>query len=362
MSKFIPNIRTSHNVTVYVDGKPHVVAVGTAQYDLVIAALDAGDENGVRDAFNIRQHIVNTSSGRVTLEGNTLMYDGHPLHNSLTNRIISVVRGAGNAEPLLRFLENAMQNPSYRAANEQYSFLEFCDLPITDDGHFLAYKKVRSDYKDIYSGTIDHSIGAAPSMPRNMVDEDKDRTCSSGLHFCSKSYLNSYGTSNSGVRVMVVKINPRDVVAIPSDYNNSKGRACTYVVVDELTTNTGRASDTDDIPSNYSDSYSDWNDDDDEDDDWNDDDDNDDDWNDDDDDDNDDAEGFTLAPAAEPVVEETWVVTVKPGIYSLSDAQVRDIRSMISDGWSIVAIARSVGTSERTVARIRDRETYTHVK
>ena len=33
---------------------------------------------------------------------------------------------------------------------------------------------------------------------------------------------------------MIVKINPRDVVSIPTDYNNSKGRACRYEVIGEL--------------------------------------------------------------------------------------------------------------------------------
>ena len=32
---------------------------------------------------------------------------------------------------------------------------------------------------------------------------------------------------------MIVKINPADVVAIPSDYNNTKGRTCRYEVVSE---------------------------------------------------------------------------------------------------------------------------------
>ena len=33
---------------------------------------------------------------------------------------------------------------------------------------------------------------------------------------------------------MILKINPRDVVSIPVDYNNTKGRACKYEVVDVL--------------------------------------------------------------------------------------------------------------------------------
>jgi hypothetical protein len=33
---------------------------------------------------------------------------------------------------------------------------------------------------------------------------------------------------------VILKINPRDVVSIPSDYNNSKGRACRYEIAGEL--------------------------------------------------------------------------------------------------------------------------------
>ena len=47
---------------------------------------------------------------------------------------------------------------------------------------------------------------------------------------------------------------------------------------------------------------------------------------------------------------------------TLSDQNVRDIRSMLKDNWSIASIAKAIGTSTRTVARIRDGETYTHVK
>jgi hypothetical protein len=70
-------------------------------------------------------------------------------------------------------------------------------------------------------------------MNRNRVNEDKDQTCSSGLHFCSREYLPHYGSAEGG-RVVVIKINPQDVVAIPSDYENAKGRCCRYEVLREL--------------------------------------------------------------------------------------------------------------------------------
>jgi hypothetical protein len=113
--------------------------------------------------------------------------------------------------------------------------LEKNALPITPDGHFLAYKKVRNDFLDIHSGTMDNSVGQIVEMERHEVNDNKDETCSTGLHFCGMSYLNHFGGSDS--RTVIVKINPADVVSIPSDYNNAKGRACRYEVIGELNVN-----------------------------------------------------------------------------------------------------------------------------
>jgi hypothetical protein len=76
-------------------------------------------------------------------------------------------------------------------------------------------------------------VGDVVEQKRNEVDDIRDNVCSNGLHFCSMSYLPHYMGGNG--RVVIVKINPADVVSIPSDYNNAKGRCCKYVVVGEHT-------------------------------------------------------------------------------------------------------------------------------
>ena len=83
---------------------------------------------------------------------------------------------------------------------------------------------------DVYTGTIDNRVGNVVSMPRNQVDDLSERTCSHGLHVCSIGYLTHY----TGERLVAVKVNPRDIVSIPKDYENSKMRVCEYTVVQEL--------------------------------------------------------------------------------------------------------------------------------
>jgi hypothetical protein len=68
-------------------------------------------------------------------------------------------------------------------------------------------------------------------MERNKVNENKDQTCSYGLHFAAYEYAEGFGR---GGRMMIMKINPKDVVSIPSDYNNQKGRCCKYEVLAEV--------------------------------------------------------------------------------------------------------------------------------
>ena len=173
-------------------------------------------------------------TGDVQISDGAIIYAGEVLHNTLTKRILNFMRDDLPFEPLTKFLANLVQNPSKRAVDELYDFLEAGELPITEDGFLLAFKNIRNDWKDIHSGTFDNSVGKVCEMPRNRCDEDKNRTCSQGLHFCSIQYLPHFSDSNGG-RTVIVKINPKDVTSFPIDYNNTKGRCCRYEVVAEYT-------------------------------------------------------------------------------------------------------------------------------
>lgn len=227
-----PYIIQGSNITVVIGNKPYTIAKSHITYSKVVEAIKAGDWQKVQDIVEPKQVVLNYGKGNVSVQGETLYWKGKPMHNALATRMISMLQDEFPIEPLVNFIENLMTNPSKRAVDELYGFLEKNNLPITPDGHFLAYKKIRLDYKDIHSGTMDNSPGKIVEMERNEVDDNKDRTCSSGLHFCSQDYLPHFGGSDS--RVVILKINPRDVVSIPSDYNNAKGRACRYEVVGEI--------------------------------------------------------------------------------------------------------------------------------
>lgn len=232
MSNSIPCIVAQDSVSLMLDGDMKVFTNSHINYLDIRQAIKDGAWDLVRELVDVGAGIAKFSSDKIELKNGSIYYKGMAIHNTLTVRILDMKNEGFNVDPMLLFLENLMQNPSHRAVQELYGFLESVKLPLTDDGCFLAYKMVRDNFTDIYSGKFDNSPGSVVEMERNQVDEDKDRTCSYGLHFCSRGYLGEYGGSHNS-RVVIVKINPRDVVAIPADYNNTKGRCCRYEVLYE---------------------------------------------------------------------------------------------------------------------------------
>lgn len=238
-------IRTDYGMTVFFDdGSEASIEKSNRNFDAVIAAIGNKDWDKVKTLMIPAEHLSkmleenNTGTditNKVRIEHGCVYYNDKPLHSTLTKRMVEMVCEYNiDVTPMARFLENLMENPSYRAVNELYDFLEVSNLPITEDGHFIAYKRITKDWKDCHTQSVDNSIGQVVEMPRNEVNEDKNETCSTGLHFCARNYLKHYGSYDGGGRVVVVKINPRDVVSVPVDYNNAKGRCCRYEVVQEL--------------------------------------------------------------------------------------------------------------------------------
>ncbi len=170
----------------------------------------------------------------LSVRNGSVFYGDEKIHDALSKRLLDVMQEGIDIEPWKLFVQNLFANPQTYARAELYDFLEGSDLPLTSDGCFLAYKMVNGDYKDIRTRTMDNSIGKTVEMDRTKVNPDRYQTCSSGLHFCSKGYLGSYG-GGVDTRVVMVKINPADVVSIPVDYNYAKGRTWKYEVVAEVT-------------------------------------------------------------------------------------------------------------------------------
>jgi hypothetical protein len=239
--------------------------------------------------------------------------------------------------PLLRFLNRVQLNPRKDIAVELYEFLESGNLPITEDGFILAYKRVRPNFFDVHSGTMDNSPGKVVSLPSyEAVDANRYNDCSVGLHFCSLAYIEA-GLARfvePGNRLVQLLIDPADIVAIPTDYNRSKGRAWKYTVIRELDWN-------DRIKANFASNAH---------------------LNGEDEpelDEDEEIEDVELDEIEDSDDNDSPVENKAPAGSKLDEDDVREILKLLDDGTStLTAIGKLYDISPRQVARIRDGEAW----
>ncbi len=74
--------------------------------------------------------------------------------------------------------------------------------------------------------------GQICEMPRHKVAFDPSNGCAAGLHVGTHNYTKSYRTNDSQTVVMV-KVNPADVVSVPTG-ECEKMRCCRYVVLEQF--------------------------------------------------------------------------------------------------------------------------------
>ena len=230
-------ISNNGSVNAFVGGKPYAFNKSHENYDKLLAYLENGNVEHFEASYDIASTVEHYCDGYVHVDNGDLSWQGITMPELFTDRILQMRREGFNIDPMLNFLDNMNDNPSDQAIVELFDFMQNKHLPITDDGHFLAYKAVSADFKDIYTGNIDNSVGEEVSIERSKVDSNRSKHCSAGLHVGAIDYVKSYGgidldqDNDGGNQIVICKVNPADVVSVPSDAKFQKLRTCRYEVV-----------------------------------------------------------------------------------------------------------------------------------
>ena len=213
------------SLVVNFDGKTEVIASGDKRYENVLEAIREDRLDDIPELVNLVAPLV--KAGLDVRDGLIYVKD-EPMPEALSKRIMNLVDKQLPVEYLYKFWENIKLNPSYNSRQMLFDFLEHNGHPITQDGCFIAYRGVTNEFLDCHTRTFDNSPGAICEMPREQVDDDPTKTCSSGLHVACHNYANGFGS-----KTIEVKVNPKDVVAVPKDYNGTKMRVCKFEVIQE---------------------------------------------------------------------------------------------------------------------------------
>ena len=216
-----------------IDGRQYNIEKDHKFFDSLVAAFKAESWEEFVKLANISETVNNYVKGVIEVLDGEVFYKGEAGSNSLpeivVDRILGFINQGLDAQPLVNFLNKLMKNPSRKAIEALYSFMEQKHMPITIEGNIIAYKGVRTDFKDCFSGTYDNSPGADNQIPRNECDDNSSVQCSKGFHVGTYDYAKSFGPV-----LVIVEINPKDVISVPDANTSWKIRVCKYKVLEVL--------------------------------------------------------------------------------------------------------------------------------
>jgi hypothetical protein len=232
-------LKPGTSLTVLLSGKLHTINSSHANFNAAVEAVKSKDVKALQRAIDVVGTISRYTFGRVSVKDNEVYFDNMVTHNACAKKVLEYISLGLDSTPLLALLNRLLtKNPSKKSCDQFWEFVDRYQLPIDEEGFVYMTKVVKNDFFDKYTGKIDNHVGQVVKMPRNQVsDENTGNFCSHvGLHVGSlESYvLGYYGSGDD--RVIVCKVAPENVCAVPVDHNFAKVRVCEYEVVNYLGT------------------------------------------------------------------------------------------------------------------------------
>ena len=235
------------NITVvYVDafGSPKML-VADDQHPLFEAIVEKAlaDDESVVELFDAGKTVASrfeSLSERVAVSGDDILVDGDPIKDVIVDHILSALSEGADVQASVNFLELLFTNTDEHTRNNAYRWLDATGgFTIDEDGYIIGYKGLTRDGGSIHkgparvngaevNGSVPNAPGSVIEMQRSKVEHNPARACASGLHVGTWEYASDFG---QGI-VAKVRVNPRDIVSVPTDCGGQKMRVSRYEVIE----------------------------------------------------------------------------------------------------------------------------------
>lgn len=226
---------TNDTITIVVDGDLHTIHAEDDRFEEIVRHLVTKNWEEAQRLILPATRVIEWSEGAFQVEDGVVKHNGRTLPDRLSSRMMRLLSEGHEVKPFMAFWERLEKNPSMRSVQQLYNFLEHENIPITEDGCFMAYKSVTMEFKDWHTGNVDNSVGVINEMPRNQISDDPQVGCHFGFHVGALNYAANFGGYEGSRKIIICKIDPADVVCVPYDDSCMKVRVCKYKVVDEYT-------------------------------------------------------------------------------------------------------------------------------
>lgn len=245
----------SATVAAYHNGEQHIADNTHINFDAIVKGaldVDTAIQNGehytaeqlsdaVARLFDVTPQIAEKFENiteRVSVKAGRVYFDGDEIHDACSEQLLRFLDAGDEVQwiALANFYEKLASNPNEHSREQLYTWLKRFEFTITLDGDIVCYKGVRDDLTSYTAGPgivngepkdgyLDNTPGNVIEMARSTVQHDPSVGCSKGLHVASYTYGHSFGS-----KTVIVLVNPRDVVSVPTECGWEKMRVCRYTV------------------------------------------------------------------------------------------------------------------------------------
>lgn len=246
-----PDGSVKENVWAWLNGKPYSTDSNNRHFNTIVEKLENDDADGLEELFDVSLAVAKhfePISERVKVAHGRVYFDNDEVDGPLAKHVSRLVEQGrlGDAKAVVSFWENVASNPNEHSRENLLRWLKSEDFSITHDGLIIGYKMLNSDFTSWHAGPaivnnvpfnghVPNKPGSVIEMARADVEHNPARACSHGLHVGTYAYTQEFAGWNNLKTVVVVHVNPRDVVSVPTDAGGSKMRVSRYVVVEEYT-------------------------------------------------------------------------------------------------------------------------------
>ena len=239
-----PYVLTPKALTVIIDSLPHIITASNKRFNEIKALVESGGTLTQKAIYKIYPSqalsalVGESAQFSLSDDGKTLQFcddveqsSKHTISSGIADVIVDRYIDDGDLTPIVNFLNRCHKLPEQVRSN-LYKFFNKEDLVVDLEGNFFAYKAVGSNMESLHDRSFIYRLGKWASMVREKVNSNQNTGCASGLHFGTFNYARNFGSH--GGKLLLLKVAPEDVVAMPNDSSLEKGRVCRYKVIKTL--------------------------------------------------------------------------------------------------------------------------------
>lgn len=224
------------------DGQVFTATENNPRLETIIDNLRCGDVEDIERLFDLDLAVNDTFQSlteRASVVNGRVLFDGDPVDRTIERLILRLYNKGDNAyKSVLAFMEKVYTNLSEHTRENLFTWLAAEDFSIDSDGDIVAYKGLRADGTSIHAGPafVDGKPvnGHVPNHPGSVIEISRSDVvanpaigCAYGLHAGTYEYASGFAQG----LLVEVRVNPRDVVSVPTDCGAQKMRVSRYRVV-----------------------------------------------------------------------------------------------------------------------------------